>query len=35
MKSKKTSLAVRIIASAALVALVAGMLAGVIVYIMQ
>ena len=35
MKNKKTSLTVRIIAGAALLALVAGMLAGAIVYILQ
>ena len=35
MKNKKTSLTVRIIAGAALLALVAGMLAGAIVYMLQ
>ena len=35
MKNKKTSLTVRIIAGAALLALVAGMIAGAIVYMLQ
>ena len=35
MKNKKTSLTVRIIAGAALLALVAGMIAGAVVYMLQ
>ena len=35
MKNKKTSLTVRIIAGAALLALVAGLIAGAVVYMLQ
>ena len=35
MKNKQTSLTVRIIAGAALLALVAGMIAGAVVYMLQ